>query len=115
MAEAVAKAKYLRTSVKKVNRILKEIRGKSTEEALKILNFLPNIGAKYIEKVLRSAIANAKDAKKMSEDKLFVKRAVADQGVILRRYRVAARGRINREEKPTSHITVAVAEKGEGK
>lgn len=109
--EVKAIGRYLRIAPKKVNRILKHIRRKSATEALVTLRFLPNSGARYIEKVLKSAMANAENNFKMSKDKLFIEKALVDSGVIMKRWRAGGRGRPAKIEKLTSHITIVLNSK----
>ena len=110
-AEVKARAKYLRIGPKKVNRILKHIRGKDVQEALNILKFTPHNGARFIEKVLKSAVANAENNNKLDKANLKVMQAIVDSGVVLKRFRAQSRGRGVRIEKPTSHITITLTEK----
>ncbi len=108
--EAVAKLKYARLSPKKVNKVLKEIRSKSVADATRILCLLPQNAAFHILQVLNSAVANATNDKKMAKDKLVISEAIVGQGIIIKRFRAAARGRGVRIEKPTAHITIKVKE-----
>ena len=97
--EVQAIAKYVRMGPNKVRRILRQIQGKSYEEALMLLEFLPHTSCEPIIKVLRSA----------AETKLIVKEAYADQGPVMKRFRPRAQGRAYRILKPTSHITIVVS------
>ena len=90
--EAKAVAKYIRIAPRKVRVVMNLIRGKSIAEAFAILKFTPKAGADVIEKVLKSAVANAENNFDMNVDKLYVSSAYVDQG-------------------PTSHVTVVVSEK----
>ncbi len=110
--EATAVAKYLRITPKKVNRVIKHIRGKSIDEALTIIRFLPNFGVSYITKCLNSAVANAVNNNKLKREELYVKKAHVDSGVILKRFRAGGRGSAARIQKLTCHITITVAKKG---
>ena len=107
--EAIAVSKYVRMAPNKIRRILREIQGKSYEESLMILEFLPSASCEAIIKVLRSAAANAKNNMGLDESKLIVKSAFADQGPVMKRFRPRAQGRAYRILKFTSHITVIVA------
>ena len=76
----MARARYLRQSARKLNRMLHEVRGKDVNLALNILHFTPNKASVFIEKTLRSAIANimnAPDAKEVDIDQLYIKQAFA--------------------------------------
>lgn len=109
--EARAIAKYVRISPLKVNYICKEIRGKHVDEALTILRFTPKKGARILEKVLNSAIANAENNFNLNRDNLYVKDAFANDGPTFKRWRPKARGMAYPILKRTSHIGVVVEEK----
>ncbi len=109
--EARAIAKYVRISPLKVNYICKEIRGKQVDEALTILRFTPKKGARVLEKVLNSAIANAENNLNLDRDNLYVKEAFANDGPTFKRWRPKARGMAYPILKRTSHIGVVVEEK----
>ena len=106
--ETRAVAKYIRITPRKVRIVLDLIRGKNVAEAFAILKFTPKAGADVVEKVLRSAVANAENNFDMDADKLFVKTAYADQGPTLKRMQPKDHGRSFRILKRTSHITVVV-------
>lgn len=108
--EARAVSKYIRMSPSKIRRVLKQIQGKSYKDALILLNFLPYASCQPIIKVLRSAAANAKNNKNLSESRLVIKSAFVDQGPVMKRFRPRAQGRAYRILKPTSHITIIVVE-----
>lgn len=109
--EAKAVAKYVRISPKKVRQVIDIVRNKPINEALLILRYLPKKAAKIVEKVLRSAIANAENNFNMNVDKLYIYRIFVDQGPTLKRIRPRAMGRAYLIRKRTSHITVVVKEK----
>ena len=111
--ETRAVAKYIRITPRKVRIVLDLIRGKNVAEAFAILKFTPKAGADVVEKVLRSAVANAENNFDMDADKLFVKTAYADQGPTLKRIRPRAKGAASRINKRMSHITVVVAPRKE--
>ena len=116
MIEAVAISRYVRGSPKKLRRITQLIKGKGAEEALTSLLFLSKPSKEVVLKTLKSAIANAlvKGGKgKIKEKDLFVKEVRVDKGTYMKRYRPVARGRAALIKKPTSHITVKVAQRGE--
>jgi large subunit ribosomal protein L22 len=112
MAEKLVKAeaKMVRISPRKADRILKLIRGKNAATGLTILQFLPHSAARYIEKVLKSAIANAEHNDKLAKDSLVIAQAVANSGTLLKRWRAGGKGRAQRIKKYTSHIRIAVQE-----
>jgi ribosomal protein L22 len=107
-----AQAKYVRCSARKARVVLEHIRGRSVPEARTILAFTQRAAAKDIEKVLRSAVANAETNPLLhwNGDDLLVKAAYADEGPTLKRWRPRARGRVNRIFKRTCHITIELTE-----
>jgi large subunit ribosomal protein L22 len=113
MVEAHATAKYIRTSAQKAGLVLDLIRGRDVNHALATLRFARKGVARDIEKVLRSAIANAqtKDGFGGDVDRLFVTACFANQGPSQKRIRPAPMGRAFRVVKRTAHLTVRVAEK----
>lgn len=106
--EARAIAKYVRMSPMKVGVVLGLIRGKSVNEAEAILKYTPRDAARVIEKVLKSAIANAEHNNELDRANLIVSEAFVGQGPTLKRFRPHAQGRAFRINKRTSHITVVV-------
>ena len=110
---ALAKAKSLKTSIQKVNLVLKSIRGKKAENALNILAFSNKRISNEIIKVLKSAIANAENNHQLDIDKLFVKEATAGKSITLKRFRPRARGRSGKILKPYSKIKILVQEASE--
>src|SRR5437764_11255536 len=113
--EAHATAKYVRTSAQKAGLVLDLIRGRDVNHALATLRFARKGIAKDIEKVLRSAIANAqnKDGFGGDVDRLFVTACFANQGPSQKRIRPAPMGRAFRVVKRTAHLTVKVAERAQ--
>jgi large subunit ribosomal protein L22 len=113
MVEAHATGKYIRTSAQKAGLVLDLIRGRDVNHALATLRFARKGVAKDIEKVLRSAIANAqtKDGFGGDVDRLFVAACFANQGPSQKRIRPAPMGRAFRVVKRTAHLTVRVAER----
>jgi large subunit ribosomal protein L22 len=103
-----AKSKWVKSSDRKLSRVIELIRGKSAREALTLLKFLPQKGARIVEKVLKSAMANAKNNFKLEENSLVVHEAYANKGVIMRRFQPRARGRAFPIKKKTSHVTVCL-------
>ena len=113
MIEAIATAKYVRTSAQKAGPVLDLIRGRDVNRALATLAFAEKAIARDIVKVLRSAIANAqqKDGFGGDVDRLFVKACYANQGPSMKRVRPAPMGRAYRVSKRSAHLTVRVAER----
>ncbi len=103
-----AQAKWVRVSARKARLVLDHVRGRSVPEARTVLAFTPRAAAREIEKVLRSAVANAESAHALDGDELVVAAAYADEGPTLKRWRARARGRVNRIRKRTCHITVVL-------
>ena len=109
--QAVATLKYARISSRKVKIVADLIRGKDIEEALAIVKFTPKAESSIIEKLLKSAIANAENNHGMNHEKLYVAEIYANQGPTLRRIRPAAKGSAVRIRKRTSHITIVLKER----
>jgi len=107
---ARAVARYIRIAPRKVRVVINLIRGKSAGEALAILKFTPKAASPVIEKVLRSAIANATHNFDLDADRLVVTEAYADAGPTLKRYHPRQRGQAFPILKRTSHITIVVKE-----
>ena len=110
-----AKAKYVRMSSSKVRIVLDNIRGKNANEAVAILTYMPQTGAKESLKVLKSAIANAENNKGLSADNLYVAECYSTPGAIMKRISFRARGRADRILKRTCHITIKLDELKEAK
>ncbi len=109
--ESKAVAKYIRIAPRKVRVVMDLIRGKDVAEAFAILKFTPKVGAEAVEKVLRSAVANAENNFNMNVDDLYVSTCFVDQGPTLKRIHPRSRGQAFKILKRTSHITVVVDEK----
>jgi len=108
-----AQAKWVRTSPRKARLVLDHIRGRSVPEARTILAFTSRAVATDIDKVLRSAVANAEANLGLDGDELLVEAAYADDGPMLKRWKPRARGRVNRIRKRTCHVTVVLVEQPE--
>jgi large subunit ribosomal protein L22 len=104
--EVKAQARYVRIAPRKARIVMDLVRGKNVGEALSILRFTPKRASRFIEKVLRSAVANAEHNNNMMKDELYIYKAHVDEGPTLKRFRPRARGRATRINKRTSHITV---------
>ena len=109
--EAKAIAKYVRMSPMKVGVVLDLIRDKNVNEAFAILQYTPKDAAEVINKVLKSAVANAENNNNLDVNRLFVAEAHVGQGPTLKRFRPHAQGRAFRINKRTSHITLVVKER----
>src|SRR5919197_3456104 len=104
--EVRAVAKWVRTAPRKARLVTEHIRGRPVPEARTILAFTPQAAAREVEKVLRSAVANAEANHGLVGDRLVVSAAYVDEGPIIKRWRARARGRVARIRKHTCHITV---------
>jgi large subunit ribosomal protein L22 len=108
---ARAEGRFLRNSSRKMNRVLDLIRGKRVEEALAILRFTPKRAARHIEKIVKSAIANAENNHEMEKENLYIARAIVEQGPTIPRIMHMSMGRIGRVRKRMCHTTIVVKEK----
>jgi large subunit ribosomal protein L22 len=108
--EVQAVAKWVRMSPRKARLVVEHIRGRSVPEARTVLAFTQRAAAREIEKVLRSAVANAEANHDLVGDELVVSAAFVDEGPVMKRWRARARGRAARIKKPTCHITVRLAQ-----
>src|SRR6476659_4648109 len=110
-----ATARYIRVPATKARLVLDHIRGKSVGEALAVLTFTPRAAARLIEKVLRSAVANAEHNHQVRNlDDLRVVQAIADGGPSLKRVQPRAMGRAFFIKHRTSHLTIAVSDEANG-
>jgi large subunit ribosomal protein L22 len=107
--EVRATAKYQRIAPRKVRLVMDTVRGIPAGEALGRLKFMPQRAARVVEKVVKSAVANAEDRNVGDVDDLVIRSAWVDQGPTLKRIRPRAQGRANRILKHTSHVTVVVS------
>ncbi|WP_172899642.1 50S ribosomal protein L22 [Effusibacillus lacus] len=111
MMEAKAIARNIRIAPRKVRLVVDLIRGKKIGEAIAILKHTPKAASPVVEKLLKSAVANAENNHNMDVDNLVISQIFVDQGPTLKRFRPRAQGRATRIHKRTSHITVVVSEK----
>ncbi len=109
--EARAIVKHVRITPRKVQLVANLIRGKKIDEALAILKYTPRAAAPIIEKLVRSAMANAENNYGMNVDDLYISEIYANQGPIMKRYRPRAFGRAAAIKKRTSHIGIVLKEK----
>ncbi|MBB6455182.1 large subunit ribosomal protein L22 [Salirhabdus euzebyi] len=112
--QAKAVAKTVRIAPRKARLVVDLIRGKDIGEAFAILSHTNRAASPIVEKVLKSAIANAEHNYELDPESLFISEAFVDEGVTLKRFRPRAMGRASQINKRTSHITVIVSEKKEG-
>ena len=106
-----ATLKSARISARKVKIVIDLIRGKDVAEALAILKYTPKAASPLVEKLVKSAIANAENNFNAKADKLYVAQVYANQGTTMKRIRAATQGRANRIRKRTSHVTVVLKER----
>ena len=106
-----AKLSYARISVQKACFVLDAIRGKDVETALGILAYNPRYASSVIEKLLKSAIANAENNNGMNPENLYIEECFANKGPTMKRIRPRARGTAYRIEKRMSHITIVLNER----
>ncbi|HOQ16285.1 MAG TPA: 50S ribosomal protein L22 [Defluviitaleaceae bacterium] len=106
-----AHLRYARVSASKAKIVLDTIKGKNANEALAILAYTPRKAARIIEKLLKSAIANAENNHELDREKLFIEEAYANQGPKMKRIRPRAQGRAYRIDKQTSHISIVLNER----
>ncbi len=109
--EVTATNRYAGVSPRKVRLVLEHLPGRSVQEALNLLKFLPTPHARLVAKIVKSAASNAENNHALDPDTLYIKRAVANDARRLRRFRPAARGRVHRYQRRTSHITITVDER----
>ena len=112
--QAKAVANTVRIAPRKVRLVIDLIRGKQVGEAIAILRHTPKAASPVVEKLLKSAIANAEHNYEMDVNNLVVSQAYANEGPTLKRFRPRAQGRASAINKRTSHITIVLSEKKEG-
>ncbi|WP_078415009.1 50S ribosomal protein L22 [Priestia abyssalis] len=112
--QAKAVARTVRIAPRKVRLVVDLIRGKQVGEAVSVLRLTNKAASPVVEKVLKSAIANAEHNYEMDVNSLVVTEAFVDEGPTLKRFRPRAMGRASQINKRTSHITIVVSEKKEG-
>ena len=103
--------KNIRSSSRKVNLLLKNIRGKKVDIAIRYLSFARKRIAFDIKKTVQSAVANAENNYQYDIDSLYIKEAYVGKSVVLKRFRPRAKGRASPIKKPYSNLTIVLAEK----
>ncbi|WP_431810846.1 50S ribosomal protein L22 [Lysinibacillus capsici] len=114
MTQAKAIARTVRIAPRKVRLVVDLIRGKQVGEAVAILRHTPKAASPVVEKVLKSAVANAEHNYDLDINSLVISEVFVDEGPTLKRFRPRAQGRASAINKRTSHITLVVSEKKEG-
>jgi large subunit ribosomal protein L22 len=110
MAEVRAEVRGLPISAQKIRLVIDEVRGKDADQALDILNFMPKKGARFVSKLIASAIANAENNNELNRRDLYVKTIFAGEGTQMKRMKAGSRGRYKPRIKRSSHVTVILAE-----
>ncbi|MDT2768347.1 MULTISPECIES: 50S ribosomal protein L22 [Globicatella] len=113
ITSAKAIAKTVRIAPRKVRLVVDLIRGKKIGEAMAILKYTPKSASPVVEKVLKSAIANAEHNYDLDLENLYVSEAYVNEGPTMKRFRPRAKGSASPINKRTSHITIVVSEKEE--
>lgn len=108
--EARAVLRYARITPRKARRVIDLIRGKRAGDALVSLRFMPYRAARYVEKLLRSAMANAEQKEAVDATRMIIAKAYVDVGPSMKRMEPRAQGRANVIRKRTSHITIHLSE-----
>jgi large subunit ribosomal protein L22 len=108
--ESKAILRYARITPRKARRVIDLIRGKNAGDALLFLRFMPYRAARFVEKLLKSAIANAEQKKAVDPESMRIVKALVDQGPTMKRVETRAMGRANVIRKRTCHITLVLSE-----
>ena len=114
--EARAVRKYIRSSPRKMRRVINSLRGQSVAEALGALHFLPQAATRPVELAIKSAVYNLMDQnreERFDEGDLVISEIRVDEGPVFKRFRPGARGRAHPYQKRLSHLTVVVATRDE--
>jgi large subunit ribosomal protein L22 len=111
--EVRASWSYASISAQKLRLVCDKVRGMGAEQALVVLQFMPQKGAEIVHKVVSSALANAENNYELSRANMVVDKIYADGGPMLKRYKAGARGRYKPRKHRTSHLTVVLAEREE--
>ena len=110
--ESKAILRYARITPRKARRVVDLVRYKSAGDALIFLRYMPYRGARFVEKLLKSAMANAEQKKAVNPEEMKIAQAFVDQGPVMKRVEPRAMGRANIIRKRTSHITLILSEEG---
>ena len=108
--EAKSRQTNIKMTARKLRRVINEVRGKSVNEALDMLRFMPYFAAKVVEKNLVAAVANAREKYGVDEDSLKISEIYADESATYKRGKPRAQGRIYKRLKRTSHLTIKVSD-----
>ncbi len=108
-----AKTSYLSISPQKIRLVCDKVRGMGVKQAVTVLEFMPQKGAEFVQKTLKSAIANAENNYDLNPDNLVVETIFAGDGPRLKRMKAGARGRSKPRVKRTSHLMIVLNEREE--
>jgi len=107
--ESKATLRYARITPRKARRVVDLIRGKKAGEALIALRFMPYRGSQFVEKILKSAMANAEQKKAANPEDMVISKGYVDQGPVMKRMEPRSMGRANVIRKRTAHITLVLS------
>jgi large subunit ribosomal protein L22 len=107
--DAKATLRYARITPRKARRVVDLVRGKKAGEALVALRFMPYRGSHFVEKILKSAMANAEQKKAVNPEEMVISQGFVDQGPVMKRMEPRSMGRANVIRKRTSHITLVLS------
>ena len=110
--ESKAILRYARITPRKARRVVDLVRYKNAGDAIIFLKYMPYRGARFVEKLLKSAMANAEQKKAVNPEEMKIIQAFVDQGPVMKRVEPRAMGRANIIRKRTSHITLVLSEEG---
>jgi len=108
--EVIALSKNVRISAFKCRDIARNIQGLPAAEALEVLRFIPKKAARFISKTLKTAIANAENNNNLDSTALWIKKAIVDEGITLKRYTPRARGAADLIRRRSSHIKIVLSD-----
>ena len=111
--EVKASWSYASISPRKLRLVIDQVRGMRAEQALAVLQFMPQKGADIVHTLVASALANAENNFELAREDMVVAQIFADGGPMLKRFKAGARGRYKPRKKRTSHVTVVLAEREE--
>ena len=111
--EVRASTKYVPISPRKLRLVCDKVRGMDAQEALIVLDYMPQKGSAFVSKTLSSAMANAANNFDLNPDELYVSKIYAGDGPTLKRFKAGARGRFKPRLKRTSHLWVILSEREE--
>ena len=108
--EIKAYSKYMRISPKKAREVARILPGKSATEGVSLLKYIPRKAARFLDKTLKSAMANAENNNNLNADDLYISEAIVDEGPALKRFRPCARGSAHPYKKRMSHLRITLSD-----